>query len=185
MEKLVLSHQCVSTEVLVKWSKSSFPHFRIKGAASDNFCNFLKPTIQQARPLQAGLGQMCGGEKECRIWTSLSSSLFFILHTAIYVTFCVYNPGAPPWLPLKYCPKAFIPISLLSPSISLLVSFRNSCKPMFGWHVVWHIVRFKHTLAFRFGAVVRDQGRSLVSAMRVGISHVIPKLSHLHALSSG
>lgn len=44
--------------------------FGNRGAASDNFSNFSKVTIQRARPLQAVIGQVCVGVKVGRFWTT-------------------------------------------------------------------------------------------------------------------
>lgn len=50
------------------------------GVASNNFCNFPKQKIWQSRPLRTAVGQVCRGEKVCRIWTSLSSFFFHSSH---------------------------------------------------------------------------------------------------------
>lgn len=44
-------------------SLSHLFNVRIRGAASNYFCNFLKTTIQQKHQLFREIGQVCGGEK--------------------------------------------------------------------------------------------------------------------------
>lgn len=54
--------------------------------------------IRHSHPLHAVIGQRCAAVKEARVWTSLSSSLFFILHTTISVTFWCEEMSATLWL---------------------------------------------------------------------------------------
>lgn len=64
------------------WNSSvhTFPMSDLLLAASTNLCNLSKQTMWQRHPLHTVTGQVCGGVKAIRGWTSLSSSLVNFPH---------------------------------------------------------------------------------------------------------
>ncbi len=156
-----LSCQCAPSEVLVRWSNSCWNtspthmifDIGIRVAFSDHFCNFPKPTVRHSHPLHTVIGQLCGGEKVRRVWTSLSSSFFHLLHN-YFCHFSCEQPCARLWMPsrsyhLKIC--SVIPINNIMSPPSLRQPACHSAfqcvrsnflktlltADMVGQHVIW------------------------------------------------
>lgn len=108
-------------------SPSPLPSERWWGAVSGHFCNCPKLTIQHSYPLHAVTGKLCGGEKGAKVWTTLSSSLFYLLHNYVWHFLCV-QPSLKPQIPsrkdcLKMCTVFQIFQQYHISSFSMIASF--------------------------------------------------------------
>ncbi len=74
----MLHQRCLSNGWIALEAHS--PHLfsvGLRGTVSSHFCNLPKPKTQHSHPLQAAIGQLCGGEKGATVWTSFSSSNYY------------------------------------------------------------------------------------------------------------